>query len=97
MSTTDRKIATLSDAPAVTHRKHHLGLAAAGAVMIAGLGTGLTALIIGVTANTDTEAPDTGVPTSVFDPGDPTEMTGIDNRLYQLKQQLAEQRRQAER
>lgn len=96
MSTTDRQTATLPDAPATPQRKHHLGLAAAGAVMIAGLGTGLTALIIGVTGDTDTRAPSPDVPPSVevpFDPSDPTEMRGIDNWLYQL----AEQRRSGDR
>lgn len=98
MSTTEQKTneTTRSDASAATQRKHHRGLAAAGAIVIVGFGAGLTALIIGVTGDTDTEAPSPGVPPSVevpFDPSDPKEMEGIDNWLHQL----AEQHQQAER
>lgn len=97
MTTTEQKTneTTRSDAYTATKRKHHRGLAA-GAIGIVGLGAGLTALIIGVTGGTDTEAPSPGVPPSVevpFDPSDPKEMKGIDNWLYQL----AEQHRQAQR
>lgn len=96
MSTTQRQTVIRPDAPAATQSKRHLGLAAAGAVVVAGLGTGLTALIIGVTADSDTDAPSPDVPPSVevqFDPSDPQEMRGIDNWLYQL----AEQRQRAGR
>ena len=48
---------TRPDASTATQPKHHLGLAAIGAVVILGFGAGLTALIIGVTGDTDTEAP----------------------------------------
>ena len=95
MTTTERKTeqTTRTEAPVTSHR-HHLGLAAAGAVVIVGLGAGLTALIVGVTGDTDTEAPAPGVPPSVevpFDASDPNAREGIDRRLYEL----AEQRQKA--
>ena len=96
MSTTDRKTATLHDAHAAPQRKQHLGLAAGGAVVIVGLGAGLTALIMGVTGDSGNQTPSPNVPPSVevpFDPSDRQEMRGIDNRLYEL----ADQHRKADR
>jgi hypothetical protein len=94
MTIADRKTAETtrpdpSTAPTGSERKNYLGLAA-GAVAIAGVGIGLTALFIGVTGNMDTEAPSPNVPPSVelpYDANDPEEMRGIDNRLYQLAEQ----------
>ena len=79
------------DASTATQRKRHLGLAAVGAVLTVGIGAGLTALIIGVTGDTDTEAPSPGISPSAevpFDSTDPNEMQGIDRRLYELAEQL---------
>ena len=87
---------TRPDASTGTQPKRHLGLAAVGAVVTVGIGAGLTALIIGVTGDTDTEAPSPGIPPSAevqFDTTDPNAMEGIDRRLYEL----AEQGRKAER
>lgn len=97
MTTTERKTGetTQPDASIATERKPHLGLVAAGAVVVLGLGAGLTALILGVTGDTDTEAPAPGVPPSVevpFDASDPNAREGIDRRLYEL----AEQRQKAQ-
>ena len=102
MTIADRKTAETtrpdpSTAPTGSERKNYLGLAA-GAVAIAGFGIGLTALFIGVTGDTDTGAPSPHVPTSVelpFDANDPEEMRGIDNRLYQLAEQLQKDARSA--
>ncbi len=96
MTTTERKAGetTQLEPSTATQRKTHLGLAAAGAVVIVGLGAGLTALIVGVTGDSDTEAPAPGVPPSVevpFDASDPNAREGIDRRLYEL----AEQRQKA--
>ena len=87
---------TLPDASTTTQPKHHLGLAAIGAVVTLGVGAGLTALIFGVTGDTDTEVPSPGVPPAAevpFDTTDPNAVEGIDRRLYEL----AEQQRKAER
>ena len=97
MSTTERKTVetTRPDESTTAQRKRHMGLAAAGAVAIVGLGAGLTALIVGVTGDTDTEAPAPGVPPSAevpFDTSDPNAMEGIDRRLYELAEQQKAQR-----
>ena len=78
---------TRADASTPSQNKRHLGLAAVAAVAVAGLAAGLVALIIGVTGDADSETPSPRVPASVdvpFDPSDPAEMQGIDNRLYEL-------------
>ncbi|MET0526581.1 MAG: hypothetical protein ABWZ91_17385 [Nocardioides sp.] len=91
MTTTERKTeqTTRTETPVTTHR-HHLGLAAAGAVVVLGLGAGLTALMVGVSGDTGNEAPSPGVPPSV-------EMDvpqGVDQRLYELADRYAEREAQ---
>jgi hypothetical protein len=96
MSTTENKTGqkteqkTRSDAAVPTQRNHHLGLAAAGAVVVLGLGAGLTALMVGVSGNTDTEPPSPDVPPAV-------EMdvpAGVDQRLYEMADRYAEREAQ---
>ena len=62
MTTTERKTGetTQPDASIATERKPHLGLVAAGAVVVLGLGAGLTALILGVTGDTRHRGPGPG-------------------------------------
>ncbi len=86
---------TRPDASTATQPKHHLGLAAIGAVVTLGFGAGLTALIIGVTGDTDTKVPSPGVPPSAevpFDTTDPNAVEGIDRRLYELAERYAADR-----
>jgi hypothetical protein len=95
MTTTERKAeqTTRTDAPAPTQRKHHLGLAAAGAVVVLGLGAGLTALMVGVSGDTGNDAPSPGVPPSVeMD----VPVPGPDQRLYELADRYAEREAQRE-
>ncbi len=90
---------TRPDASTATQPKHHLGLAAIGAVVTLGFGAGLTALIIGVTGDTDTKVPSPGVPPSAevpFDTTDPNAAKGIDRRLYELVEQQRKAERQAQ-
>ena len=87
---------TPPDASTATQPKHRLGVAAIGAVVTVGIGAGLTALIIGVTGDTDTEVPSPGVPPSAevpFDITDQNAREGIDRRLYELAEQNADVRR----
>ena len=91
----DASTATRPDASTATQPKHHLGLAAIGAVVTLGIGAGLTALIIGVTGDTDTEVPSPRVPPSAelpFDTTDPNAAEGIDRRLYELAERHAADR-----
>ena len=86
---------TRPDVSTATQPKHHLGLAAIGAVVALGVGAGLTTLIIGVTGDTDSEVPSPPVAPSAelpFDTTDPNAAEGIDRRLHELAERYAADR-----
>jgi hypothetical protein len=85
--TTTQRPETIRPNASPSQPKRSLGPVAAGVVAIVTLGAGLTALILGVTGDTDTQAPSPNVPPAAevpFDLSDRNAREGIDRKLYEL-------------